>query len=153
MSRPFIPIEVRFWQKVNKTGACWLWTASVNNRGYGVVGLPGKYGGTMYAHRLSYEIHFGPIPSEMVVMHVCDTPRCVNPDHLRLGTYLENMQDCVKKRRIADGERHSQARLTADDIRAIRADTRMNIEIAPDYGVGPEYISVIKHRHIWKCVD
>lgn len=86
----------RFNQKVNKTNTCWLWTGSQNPKGYGRISYNGK---VIRAHRLSYLLHKGKIPDGLNVCHTCDIPRCVNPDHLWLGTYAENNQDMVKKNR------------------------------------------------------
>jgi HNH endonuclease len=89
----------QFWLHVRKTEGCWLWTGPTNGR-YGRVGR------RTYAHRVSYELEHGPIPDGLFVMHNCDTPLCVRPDHLRVGTAKENTQDAVAKRRMATGERH-----------------------------------------------
>jgi hypothetical protein len=90
-------LEAHFWARVNKTDDCWLWMGSRNalRYGYGVYGKGGKY-----AHRLSWEIHHGrPIPPGMNILHRCDNPPCVNPDHLFLGTQADNVVDMVRKGR------------------------------------------------------
>jgi len=88
--------EERFWDKVQKTDTCWLWIGSTNQDGYGRFNIGGKLGG---AHRYSFELHTGEIPEGMHVLHTCDTPACVRPDHLFLGTHSDNMQDMYRKRR------------------------------------------------------
>src|SRR4051812_22074657 len=80
----------RFWSKVDKTGECWLWTAYRDAAGYGRFGLAGK---VQKAHRVSYELAVGPIPAGAHVLHSCDNPPCVNPDHLRVGSRIDNMRD------------------------------------------------------------
>jgi len=91
--------ERAFWSQVKKGDGCWLWKGPTNGR-YGRVGR------RTYAHRVSYELAHGPIPEGLFVMHKCDTPLCVRPDHLRVGTPKENTQDAVRKRRMATGDRH-----------------------------------------------
>jgi hypothetical protein len=93
----------RFWAKVKKLpdGGCWLWTANKNNSGYGMF-RPGGLEQKKLAHRLSYAEENGPIPKGegyhgTCVLHKCDTPSCVNPDHLFLGTHKDNMADKVAK--------------------------------------------------------
>ena len=86
----------RFNQKVKKTGTCWLWTGALNSKGYGSMSYNGK--GTS-AHRLSYILHKGEIPDGLIICHTCDTPKCVNPDHLWAGTPSENMKDMFAKDR------------------------------------------------------
>ena len=101
------PIPVRFWEKVRKGGGCWLWTGNRHRRGYGILGLrrEGKRTISAKAHRLSWEIHNGPIPAGMVVCHHCDNPPCVNPSHLFLGTQVDNIRDMVAKGRQRSGAR------------------------------------------------
>lgn len=89
----------RFWEKVDTSGDCWEWTAYKNQRGYGQVALPGKNGGAILAHRLSAMIHFGMFDSRLCVLHACDNPACVRPEHLRLGDRKRNAEDCTTRGR------------------------------------------------------
>ena len=97
--RPALPIEVRFNNKyiINEQTDCWEWQCATNNIGYGFF----RDGDKMRtAHRVSYELFKGPIPKGMVVCHKCDNPKCVNPDHLWLGTMQDNYNDMVSKGRV-----------------------------------------------------
>lgn len=91
------PLAERFWAKVEKTDGCWLWTGSANKQtGYGQIGQGGKHGPTLLAHRVSYEIHFGPIPAGQHIDHVktrgCVNRHCVRPDHLEAVSQKINNQ-------------------------------------------------------------
>jgi hypothetical protein len=95
-------IERRFWPKVVKSDQCWLWTAAKNEQGYGLLCLSGH----MYkAHRLAYYLERGPFPDSLFVCHHCDTPACVKPSHLFLGTQKDNLGDAKRKGRTASGDR------------------------------------------------
>lgn len=85
-----------FLQKVDTTGDCWIWTGRIDGHGYGAV-IVGKHG--KGAHRLSWVLHRGPIPKGMCVLHKCDNPPCVNPDHLFIGTIRDNVHDMCRKGR------------------------------------------------------
>jgi hypothetical protein len=110
----------RFWEQVSKgaLSECWLWTGATNSKGYGRyrrVGSP-----EFLAHRVSWTRAHGAIPDGLVVCHHCDTPRCVNPAHLFLGTRSDNTQDSRKKGRNNRGQRNGQARLTDAIVTALR---------------------------------
>src|SRR5262245_12418777 len=87
----------RFWSKVDKTGICWLWRGARNRQAYGMFHLQGEM---RRAHRVAYELTYGAIPDGLFVCHTCDTPACVRPDHLWLGTARDNAQDCKAKGRL-----------------------------------------------------
>lgn len=162
-NNPPTDVETRFWSKVNKTSGCWEWTGKQwNKTWYGVFWLNGRNHG---AHRIAYELSVGPIPPGLCVLHICDNPLCVRPDHLRLGTHAENRADCVAKGRqakgatywaisqpekLARGERHWGAKLTEEQVRDIRARTDMSgAAIAREYGISRTTVYDIRNRRIW----
>lgn len=99
--RPPKPISERFWEKVDKSGDCWLWTAALSPEGYGTLSVGGRGEGMVSAHRVSWQLAFGPIPVDKEVCHHCDVRPCVRPDHLFLGTRKDNMIDCSNKGRTS----------------------------------------------------
>lgn len=106
----------------------------------------------MKAHRVSYEEFIGPIPEGMYVCHSCDTPSCINPRHLWLGTHAQNQQDRIRKGRSAKGEDFKR-KLTESDIREIRASKESLTKTATKYGVVFQTISEIRNRKIWAHVQ
>lgn len=109
-----------FWSRTRWVDECLEWTGP-KVYGYGHLSIKGLEG---RAHRHAYRLVNGDIPAGLVVMHTCDNRACVNPAHLRVGTPADNSADAAQKRRMPHGERSSQTRLTADDVRAIRANHR-----------------------------
>jgi hypothetical protein len=93
----------RFWQKVDKSGGCWIWTGCKTPLGYGQACCAG---GHRKAHRVSFTISNGPIPDGLDVLHKCDNPSCVNPSHLEAGTHLQNMEQMKIRGRAAVGNKH-----------------------------------------------
>jgi hypothetical protein len=98
----------RFWSKVDKTSTCWLWTGALfRSGGYGAFRIRTT---TIRAHRLAWELMREKIPRGMCVLHRCDVPACVNPDHLFLGTRADNMKDMYNKGRNVNGAGSRNAR-------------------------------------------
>lgn len=115
-------LEERFWEKVIKKGdnECWLWTGVINSENYkcGRIKFNGK---NELTHRISWILHYGNIPEEMNVLHKCDNPQCVNPNHLFLGSHEDNMNDMVNKDRCNKAyENNGNAKLTWDIVNEIR---------------------------------
>lgn len=149
--RPKQSISERFFSKVEKRrSGCWEWTACHLPNGYGAFQLNGKEG----AHRVSWRIHFGDIPSGLFVCHRCDNKRCVNPEHLFLGSPSDNMVDKVSKGRQActAGENNGSAKLTEEDVIAIRASSEVQTAAARRFGVSRAAIGLVRQRKTWAHV-
>ena len=140
------PVAERFRRFVDSSGDCWVWTGSRNGFGYGQMSVNGRPRG---AHRVSYEMHVGPIPKGMEVCHRCDNPPCVNPDHLFLGTHAENMADSLAKGRAARmlGEDASSAKLTAAQVDLIR---RMSLGGMPNPAIARQF--GVHTSTVWSAV-
>lgn len=156
----------RFWSKVDRSGSCWPWLASKTKGGYGRFRADGK---VVLSHRLAYELTYGPIPPGVKILHMCDYPPCCNPEHLRAGTQLENVQDMWQKDRQGDrshlllycgkvklnGERNPAAVLSDTQVVAIRACYDAGIPqrvIAELFGVSQSHVSELVRKEQWKHV-
>lgn len=130
---------------------CILHTGCKTKGGYGLKSFKGKL---MLAHRVAYMLAKGAIPDGMVVMHLCDNPLCVNPEHLRAGTQKENRQDCIMKGRhnASRGEEHVHSKLTEKDVRAIRASTLNDCELAKLYNVSRRTVSDARRGKTWRHI-
>lgn len=117
MLRMTRPAEERFWPKVDKSGDCWVWTGHRTLGDYGLFWINEK---DERAHRVSWQFHNGSVPDEMHVLHHCDNPPCVNPDHLWLGTDADNVRDKVKKKRHCYGSHHGGSKVDESDVLIIR---------------------------------
>jgi hypothetical protein len=175
------PLEHRFWDKVDKRGPlhptlgrCWVWNGAKNRQGYGYLSVA-KH--ATRAHRFSWVLHNSPIPKSLQVCHHCDRPLCVNPSHLFLGTNDDNSADKVSKgrqaraalqgdangsrthpERLARGEAHGQAKLTAEQVLYIRRTYRRGFNgcgcgaLAKELGVGETTIRRVVQRGRWRHV-
>ena len=126
---------------------CVVWTGAKNSKGYGQLNISGQ---RKYAHRLAYEAAHGPIPEGAFVMHACDTPACINPEHLSAGTPAENMADKVRKGRQQRGQAVRNSVLTPAQVEAIRRDGRIQRDIALEFGVSRATVNDIKRGRTWR---
>lgn len=151
---PTKTLAEKFNRAIKKTPNCWLWTIDIGTGGYGHVTINSK---RISAHRFSWEFHNGPIPEGLWVLHKCDVRNCVNPDHLWLGTRMDNIQDAVKKgrNRGCRGEKNWRAKLTKFKVLKIRALNKPykhgfgRICLARKFGVAPSTIWAILKRKNW----
>lgn len=154
--------EKRFWSKVDKTASCWNWTGSWTGNSknahykYGCIRINQK---TYYAHRIAWELTKGSIPNGMEVLHHCDNPSCVRPDHLFLGNKFTNMQDKEKKKRGNHpfGENKGNNKLTSTQVREIKRQFRhykwgMVTKLAREYGVSTNTMSHIRRDEDWQHI-
>lgn len=156
--RMMTPTEVlaEFYEKAEPVpeAGCWIWTGHTRTRsGYGAI----RY---RYAHRYSYEIHKGKIPKGMCVCHACDTPACVNPDHLWLGTLSDNFADMRKKGRGGNGslpgETHPMHKLTDAEALVIRKRFdagESQSGLAREFNVSQATVWQIGNRRTWRHLD
>lgn len=144
-------IFARFWSNVNRLGAddCWLWIGYRATTGYGVFGIGGHPQIRFRAHRFSWLASRGLIPTGMEVCHRCDTPACVNPGHLFLGTRQDNHLDSVRKgRKRAWGLQKLNA-VQVLEIRARVAAGELGYRVAMEYGIARNTVSGIVNRKSW----
>lgn len=154
------PLPERFWPKAQRGGAeeCWPWMSVRNNNGYGTFSMacPDGKRRMRLAHRMAWEItHAITLRRGECVLHRCDNPRCVNPNHLFIGTQGDNVRDAIVKGRMPVGEQSGQAKLTAQNVRDIREQHRTGLtrsDIARRFGVVPQTISKIVAGAIWRSV-
>lgn len=136
-----VPLELRFWSKVVRAGDCFLFTGGKAGNGYGVFSIRKPI--TQYAHRFAWETTKGPIPDGMNVLHRCDNPSCVNPDHLFIGTQRDNVRDMDVKNR-----RRFKSKLSITEVEEIRrkyATSEYTLE-----ALGREYD--ISFQHVWQII-
>jgi hypothetical protein len=151
-------LTYQFWCHVEKSVGCWLWKGSITASGYGQTSYCPSHGvyKSIRAHRVSWIIHFGEIPEGMCVCHACDTPLCVNPSHLWLGTSEQNTADREKKMRGVKGERQTQAKLSDKsviEILGLKGKGLTALQIGNRYGVSPTLIRMVLARKLWKHVQ
>lgn len=150
----------RFWAKVDKTGECWVWRGYTSipspgmSKGYGLVYVPRHLGNYVRAHRAAWRLCRGPIPDGLFVLHHCDNPPCVNPDHLFLGTHADNAKDRTMKGRSRGprGELSGRTSLTVADVLAIRgrlASGESQSSVAASFSVSASCIAGIGRRQRW----
>lgn len=142
--------KVRFYSVENPATGCWEWQAYKKPSGYGTLWYDGKP--YYHAHRVSYIAFNGPIPEGMWVLHICDVRCCVNPQHLRLGSMQDNVDDRNQKRRQATGERVGTAKLTWEQVRSIKSQmaTTTDKKLAKWFDVSPTTIANIRKGVSWK---
>ena len=143
--------------KISEDGGCWEWTRALNSKGYGIVRFMGK---VQQAHRISYRLLSNPsgvveIPNGMLVCHSCDRPACVNPAHLFVGTYSDNMNDMIAKGRAGPrvGEDAGMAKISyadAKEIRRLYAEGGVSqLSLAGKYGIGQTQVGRIIRHERW----
>lgn len=157
--KPKDPTE-RFWSKVDKSGNCWNWTGLKFHFGHGSFSIGSRWDNSnrsIGAHRYSWEIHNGKIPNKLCVLHKCDNPSCVKPEHLFLGTRLDNNIDMKHKGRIKTlrGQFNGASKLTSDEVNEIRKLYSKNFRIsdlAIKFNISTGNVRHIVRRESWKHI-
>lgn len=143
----------KFWQQVDKTDTCWIWTGTVDRDGYGTFSIFNTGNRIRGSHRVSAWLD-GRDPRGHTVCHTCDNPCCVNPAHLVVADVVWNNADKTAKGRNArfPGSTNHKSKLTEQDVLDIRADTRHYKEIAKERGLHPETIRMAKTGTTWRHI-
>lgn len=153
LQRHGLTLMERWESNVEKSSGCWLWTGYRDPNGYGrirVNDIP------ELAHRLAWKLLRGDITSEQHVLHRCDNPPCVRPEHLFLGDQIINTADKMAKKRhrfgVSRGEAHGCARLTTDQVREIRASVGASRIIGEQFGISGRQVREIRARTAWRHI-
>lgn len=149
------PLSDRFWAKVAHGEECWEWQGYLAPNGYGRFSI--REGEIKLAHRMAWELINGPVPGDLCCLHRCDNRRCVRPDHLFLGTRVDNLEDMHAKGRNRQprGSGHKFAKLTEEAVRNIRQRLAAGdgaVALAEEYGVTRGLIYNVKNRNCWTHV-
>jgi hypothetical protein len=142
----------RFYRNAIVKEGCWEWKGCFQAQGYPMLGHKSLKNGKDVGHRISYMVHKGPIPSGMVIMHECDNPACTNPDHLRLGTHQDNVDDKICKGRMRRGADRANSKLDWVKVKRIRnmlPGLYKHPEIAEMFGVSRSLVSMIISNKRW----
>jgi hypothetical protein len=144
-----VPVEDRFEHRAmpEPNSGCWLWLGALNKKGYGIVNS-GR--GSNLAHRVSFLLYKGEIPTNMKVLHRCDNPCCVNPEHLFLGTPADNSEDMITKGRSSYGEKHYNAKLTEQDVLSTLNSGESSGSLAAHFSVSVWAIHDVRNNRTWK---
>ena len=143
-----------FWSKaaIKDNDECWEWQHAIQSKGYGAVGIGN--GKVALAHRVAYQLAKGEISPGLCVLHKCDNRKCINPNHLFLGTNRDNIDDMVKKGRQLSGERHPKAKLNIEKVKSIRAlystGNYSYADLAKEFGIVPSYAKDVIKGDYWK---
>ena len=123
---------------------CWLWDGAADPKGYGRIRINKR---TRLTHRISYAEHRGPIADEVCVLHKCNVPACINPDHLYLGDRADNRRDAVAAGHVPYGDRHPDTKLSEKDAAYVRRSKEQGRVLARQFKVSEQLISMIRHGH------
>lgn len=162
------PASERFARhyRVNGQTGCWNWQGHISPSGYGSFRIYPRARCAIGAHRASWLLHRGGIPEGQLVCHRCDNKKCVNPEHLFVGSYTDNMKDAAKKGRmnwshetrlkimprLLRGEKHHQAKLSEREVLTIRGSDEKGTDLARQYDVSNKSISRIKRGTVWRHI-
>lgn len=142
-------IESKFIPEPNS--GCWLWLGGTNQKNYGHI-WSSELKRHQRAHRMVYQILVGAIPAGKQLLHSCDNPYCVNPDHMFVGSNAENMADRNAKSRQAKGETCALSKLTEDQVKEIRTSLDMTAAIAEKFNTSRRNVYDIRKRRTWKHI-
>ena len=147
-------VAKRFWSYVDIKGEdeCWDWIGAINQKGYGAFSIGRK---NIIAHRMAWELTYGPIPDGVFALHHCDRPRCCNVRHLWLGSNQDNVDDKVRKNRQCSGEKNGLAKLTNGqvlEIRRLAKEGHFQNYLAKLFNISDAVVSKIVRRETWKHI-
>lgn len=147
-----VPLSMRLYEGIDCSDptACWIWTKKDRVKG-GYGRIRGNDGRNQLAHRVSFEMAYGPVPDGLSVCHQCDRPPCINPGHLFAASHQDNIKDMMKKGRknAAKGKAHGMAKLSEQQVQEIRHSTLSSRELGRRFGVGHSHVLRIKNNQSW----
>lgn len=146
-----------FWRECYKKEGCWDWKGYYDKDGYPLLSCGADHKGfkEKRGHRISWLLHNSEIPKGLIICHSCDNPKCTNPDHLFIGTNLDNNRDKVKKGRGNNGSKHGNSKLTEVQVKEIREKFKNGVmikRIMLDYSISRQTAHDLKYFKIWKHV-